>query len=250
MRCLRPPILTLAFSLTECRDAPQSCAGPPRRLIQWKAQRRPPREPSMLQSLLAGGRPLLADGATGTNLRLMLHKLEARTRELNPPRRPERTRSRRQRRATRRCRWVNRADGRPPCSAGTLERRRGGRRLHRADRGPTRRRRGRWRAAAVAAGKCGRPYTVTASFDTASRTMMGVAPARVRRSCPSFRPSACRVRCELRRRRLRPLGGDPWDEARRDTNRQGQRRRTAMAWGGNPLFRNAGAHGDLRGSRG
>jgi methionine synthase I (cobalamin-dependent) len=38
----------------------------------------------MLQSLLAEGRPLLADGATGTNLRLMLHKLEARTRELNP----------------------------------------------------------------------------------------------------------------------------------------------------------------------
>jgi hypothetical protein len=48
----------------------------------------------MLQSLLAEGRPRLADGATGTNLRLMLHKLEARTRELNPPRRPERTRSR------------------------------------------------------------------------------------------------------------------------------------------------------------
>ena len=33
------------------------------------------------------------------------------------------------------------------------------------------------RAAAVAAGKCGMPYTVTASFDTAGRTMMGVTPA-------------------------------------------------------------------------
>jgi 5-methyltetrahydrofolate--homocysteine methyltransferase len=33
------------------------------------------------------------------------------------------------------------------------------------------------RAAALAAGKCGMPYTITASFDTAGRTMMGVAPA-------------------------------------------------------------------------
>src|SRR5271166_3607032 len=33
------------------------------------------------------------------------------------------------------------------------------------------------RAAARAAAKCGFPYTITASFDTAGRTMMGVAPA-------------------------------------------------------------------------
>jgi methionine synthase I (cobalamin-dependent) len=33
------------------------------------------------------------------------------------------------------------------------------------------------RAAALAAAKCGMPYTITASFDTAGRTMMGVAPA-------------------------------------------------------------------------
>jgi hypothetical protein len=59
----------------------------------WKRAAGPERT-KMLQSLLAEGRPRLADGATGTNLRLMLHKLEARTRELNPPRRPERTRSR------------------------------------------------------------------------------------------------------------------------------------------------------------
>jgi 5-methyltetrahydrofolate--homocysteine methyltransferase len=33
------------------------------------------------------------------------------------------------------------------------------------------------RAAATAAGKAGMPFTITASFDTAGRTMMGVAPA-------------------------------------------------------------------------
>jgi methionine synthase I (cobalamin-dependent) len=32
------------------------------------------------------------------------------------------------------------------------------------------------RAAAIAAGRAGMPYTVTASFDTAGRTMMGIAP--------------------------------------------------------------------------
>ncbi|MEQ1612514.1 MAG: homocysteine S-methyltransferase family protein, partial [Hyphomicrobiaceae bacterium] len=32
------------------------------------------------------------------------------------------------------------------------------------------------KAAAAAAAKCGMPYTVTASFDTAGRTMMGITP--------------------------------------------------------------------------
>ena len=144
----------------------------------------------MLQSLLAEGRPLLADGATGTNLfamgltsgdlpelwnaehpdrieslhrafvdagsdiiltnsfganrrRLMLHKLEGRTRELN-------------RLAAGIARKVADKARRPVVVAGSvgptgdllaplgpLERRRGGRNLHRADRGPARGRRGR-----------------------------------------------------------------------------------------------------------
>jgi methionine synthase I (cobalamin-dependent) len=189
----------------------------------------------MLKSLLAEGRPLLADGATGTNLftmgltsgdspelwnaehperiaslhqafvdagsdiiltntfganrrRLMLHNLESRTRELN-------------RLAAEIARKVADKAGRPVVVAGSV--------------GPT----GdllaplgplgedeavelfieqieglrdggadvAWietmsapeeiRAAAVAARKCGMPYTVTASFDTAGRTMMGVAPS-------------------------------------------------------------------------
>ena len=188
----------------------------------------------MLQSLLAEGRPLLADGATGTNLfamgltsggspelwnadhpdrtqslhqafvaagadiiltnsfganrrRLMLHGLEARARELN-------------RLAARIARKVAEAAGRPVVVAGSV--------------GPTGdllvplgplseeeaievfaeqieglREGGAdvaWietmsageeiRAAARAAAKCGMPFTITASFDTAGRTMMGVAP--------------------------------------------------------------------------
>ncbi len=72
------------------------------------------------------------------------------------------------------------------------------------------------RAAALAAAKCGMPYTVTASFDTAGRTMMGVAPAAFSDLVAGFRAGACRLWRELRRRRLRSPGGDPWDEAGRD----------------------------------
>ena len=201
----------------------------------------------MLQSLLAEGRPLLADGATGTNLfamgltsgdapelwnaehpdrieslhrafvdagsdiiltnsfganrrRLMLHKLEARTRELN-------------RLAAQNARKVVDAAGRPVVVAGSV--------------GPTGdliaplgplsedeavdvfveqieglREGGAdvaWietmsapeeiRAAAAAAGKCGMPYTITASFDTAGRTMMGVAPAAFGDLVEAFNPA-------------------------------------------------------------
>ena len=201
----------------------------------------------MLQSLLAEGRPLLADGATGTNLfamgltsgdapelwnvehpdriqslhqafvdagsdiiltnsfganrrRLLLHKLEGRTRELN-------------RLAVQNARKVADKAGRPVVVAGSI--------------GPTGdliaplgplsedeavdifveqieglRQGGAdvaWietmsapeeiRAAAIAAGKCGMPYTVTASFDTAGRTMMGVAPAAFSELVEAFDPS-------------------------------------------------------------
>jgi methionine synthase I (cobalamin-dependent) len=44
-------------------------------------------------------------------------------------------------------------------------------------------------AAAVAAGKCGMPYTVTASFDTAGRTMMGVAPVAFGELVEAFDPA-------------------------------------------------------------
>jgi methionine synthase I (cobalamin-dependent) len=201
----------------------------------------------MLQSLLAEGRPLLADGATGTNLfamgltsgdspelwnaehadrieslhrsfvdagsdiiltnsfganrrRLMLHKLEGRTRELN-------------RLAARNARRVADSAGRPVVVAGSV--------------GPT----GdllvplgplsedeamevfveqieglleggadvAWietmsapeemRAAALAASRCGMPYTLTASFDTAGRTMMGLAPAAFGELVEGFDPA-------------------------------------------------------------
>jgi 5-methyltetrahydrofolate--homocysteine methyltransferase len=45
------------------------------------------------------------------------------------------------------------------------------------------------RAAAAAAAKCGMPYTVTASFDTAGRTMMGVAPAAFAELVQAFDPA-------------------------------------------------------------
>jgi methionine synthase I (cobalamin-dependent) len=44
------------------------------------------------------------------------------------------------------------------------------------------------RAAAVAAAKAGMPYTITASFDTAGRTMMGVAPAALGALVEAFDP--------------------------------------------------------------
>jgi methionine synthase I (cobalamin-dependent) len=189
----------------------------------------------MLQSLLAEGRPLLADGATGTNLfamglssgdspelwnadhpdrieslhkafidagadiiltnsfganrrRLMLHGLEARARELN-------------RLAAQSARKIADRAGRPIVVAGSV----GPTGDLIAPLGPLSEdeavdvfveqieglREGRadvaWmetmsafeeiRAAASAAAKCGMPFTITASFDTAGRTMMGVAPA-------------------------------------------------------------------------
>jgi methionine synthase I (cobalamin-dependent) len=200
----------------------------------------------MLQSLLAEGRPLLADGATGTNLfamgltsgdspelwnvtrpdrieslhrafvdagadiiltnsfganrrRLTLHGLEARARELN-------------RLAAQNARKVADRAGRAVVVAGSV--------------GPTGdliaplgplsedeavdafieqieglREGGAdvvWietmsaaeeiRAAALAAAKCGMPYTVSASFDTAGRTMMGVAPATFADLVEAFEP--------------------------------------------------------------
>jgi methionine synthase I (cobalamin-dependent) len=209
----------------------------------------------MLQTLLAEGRPLLADGATGTNLfamglaagetpelwnaahpdrikalhqafvdagaviiltnsfggnrrRLALHGLEARARELN-------------RLAARNARAVAVAAGRRVIVAGSV--------------GPTGdifaplgplgedeavevfieqieglRQGGAdvvWietmsaaeeiRAAARAAAKVGMPYTITASFDTAGRTMMGVAPAALGALVEGFdpKPSAYGANC-------------------------------------------------------
>ncbi len=188
----------------------------------------------MLQTLLARGRPLLADGATGTNLfevgltsgdnpelwndthpdriqalhqsfvdagadiiltnsfggnrrRLMLHNLEGRTRELN-------------RLAARNARAVADRAGRPVVVAGSV----GPTGDLLAPLGPltedeafavfveqieglkeggadvvwieTMSAPEEIRAAAKAAGSLGMPYTVTASFDTAGKTMMGVAP--------------------------------------------------------------------------
>ncbi len=201
----------------------------------------------MLQTLLAEGRPLLADGATGTNLfalgltsgdspelwnadrpdrieglhrafvdagadiiltnsfganrrRLMLHGLEARARELN-------------RAAAQIARKVADNAGRRVVVAGSV--------------GPTGdllaplgplsedeavevfieqieglREGGAdvvWietmsaaeeiRAAARAAAKCATPYAITASFDTAGRTMMGVAPAAFGALVEAFEPA-------------------------------------------------------------
>ena len=255
----------------------------------------------MLQSLLAEGRPLLADGATGTNLfamgltsgnspelwnaehpdrieslhrsfvdagsdiiltntfganrrRLMLHKLEGRTRELN-------------RLAAEIARKVADSARRPVVVAGSV----GPTGDLLAPLGPLSEdeavdvfieqieglREGgadvAWietmsapeemRAAAVAAAKCGMPYTVTASFDTAGRTMMGVAPAAFSDLVQAFDPApvAYGANCGVGASDLLAaiLGMAPGATA----DRQGQRRRAAMAWRGNPLFRHPGAHG-------
>src|SRR5579872_3310970 len=201
----------------------------------------------MLQSLLAEGRPLLADGATGTNLfamgltsgdspelwnaehpdrieslhqafvdagadiiltnsfganrrRLTLHKLEGRTRELN-------------RLAAQNARKVADRAGRPIVVAGSV----GPTGDLLAPLGPlsedeaidvfaeqieglleggadvawieTMSAPEEMRAAALAAGRRRMPYTITASFDTAGRTMMGVTPAAFSELVEAFDPA-------------------------------------------------------------
>jgi methionine synthase I (cobalamin-dependent) len=201
----------------------------------------------MLQSLLGEGRPLLADGATGTNLfamglasgdspelwnaehadrveslhqafvdagadiiltnsfganrrRLMLHKLEGRTRELN-------------RLAAQNARKVADRAGRPVVVAGSV----GPTGDLIAPLGPlsedevvdvfaeqieglleggadvawieTMSAPEEMRAAALAAGRCRAPYTITASFDTAGRTMMGLTPAAFSELVEAFDPA-------------------------------------------------------------
>ena len=109
------------------------------------------------------------------------------------------------------------------------------------------------RAAARAAAKVGMPYTVTASFDTAGRTMMGVSPAALGALLADFdpKPLAQGANCgvgaaDLARRHPRHERG----RTRRDADRQGERRRAALAWGRDPLFRHAGTDGEpTRGSR-
>lgn len=51
------------------------------------------------------------------------------------------------------------------------------------------------RAAATAAGRVGMPYTVTASFDTAGNTMMGVTPAAMIGTVGAFTPHAHGIGC-------------------------------------------------------
>ena len=200
----------------------------------------------MLETLLGQGRPLLADGATGTNLfemgltsgdspelwnanhpdrvlalhqsfvdagadiiltnsfggnrrRLMLHQLEGRTRELN-------------RLAAGIARSAANRAGRPVAVAGSV----GPTGDLLAPLGPITEEEAYsifleqieglkeggadvvWietmsapdeiRAAARAAGALGMPYTVTASFDTAGKTMMGVAPAALAQLTADFDP--------------------------------------------------------------
>ena len=257
----------------------------------------------MLQVLLSEGRPLLADGATGTNLfamglasgdspelwnaehpdriqslhqafvdagsdiiltnsfggnrrRLMLHGLETRARELN-------------RLAAQNARKVadsagrpvvvgrvGRAHGRPSRSAWTIERRGSDRGFCRADRGPARRRRRRRldrdhvsaRGNACGGGR-GRQVRYAVCGDRKLRHGRahhdGRRPLRVQRGCRGFRPGAHRIWRELRGRRLRSPGRHPRNEVGRSSDRQGERRRAAVARGGDPLFGHAGTDGDL-----
>ena len=51
------------------------------------------------------------------------------------------------------------------------------------------------RAAAEAAARCGMDYTVTASFDTAGRTMMGITPEAMAETTTSFTPAPHGIGC-------------------------------------------------------
>ena len=107
------------------------------------------------------------------------------------------------------------------------------------------------RAAALAAAKTGMPFTITASFDTAGRTMMGVAPAALGALVEAFDPGpvAYGANCgvgasDLLVAILAMSAARP--DARAD--RQGQCRRAKMARRRDSLFRHAGADGEIRGA--
>ena len=245
----------------------------------------------MLQTLLAEGRPLLADGATGTNLfamgltsgdspelwnaehpdriqalhqafvdagadiiltnsfganrrRLALHGLDPRARELN-------------RLAAENARNVADRAGRPIVVAGSV----GPTGDLLAPLGPLSEadavevfveqiealRDGgadvAWietmsapeeiRAAATAAARVGLPFTITASFDTAGRTMMGVAPAALGALVEDFdaKPLGYGANCGVGASDLLlAILGMSAARPGRGADRQSQRRGAAMAW--------------------
>jgi 5-methyltetrahydrofolate--homocysteine methyltransferase len=109
------------------------------------------------------------------------------------------------------------------------------------------------KAAATAAGRVGIPYTFTASFDTAGRTMMGITPAALVEFAKELRPRADGDWRELRCRGIGPRDERPAHECERGgdpAHCQGERRSTAVHRRADPLFGHAGAHGQLRGHRG
>ncbi len=109
------------------------------------------------------------------------------------------------------------------------------------------------RAAARAAGRLGTPYTATASFDTAGKTMMGLAPAAFAELVGGFdpQPLAFGANCGVGAADLL-VSILAMSEARpgRRPDRQGQRRPAAMAWRAYSLLRLAGTDGRLRRARG
>ena len=104
------------------------------------------------------------------------------------------------------------------------------------------------RAAAKGAIAAGMPYTVTASFDTAGRTMMGLAARRSSRGLCRSAAAAAGDGRELRCRRLRPslfARADDRGEPGPCLHRQIELRNSASSRRARPLFRDAGADGRL-----
>ena len=104
------------------------------------------------------------------------------------------------------------------------------------------------KAAAQAAIEVGMPYTYTVSFDTAGRSMMGLAPEGYPWRCRRPVEAARRGRRQLRRRRLRhPVVAARHDrgEAGCDDHHQGQLRHSGISRHRDPLFRHARTDGRL-----
>ena len=104
------------------------------------------------------------------------------------------------------------------------------------------------RAAAEAAIRVGLPYTYTVSFDTAGRSMMGLAPKDIHGVADGLAesPVAVGANCGVGASDILVLAArHDRGAARRDGDRQGQLRHPGIPRHRDPLFRHAGTDGRL-----
>jgi len=212
----------------------------------------------------AGADIILTNTFGGNRHRLKLHPQRAPRARAQPGRGPDRAGGRRRRAPTGRGGGIGRPDRRAlrAPSARSLKRTRSpsspSRSAAWSRAGSTlcgsrrcRRRKSSARAARAAIA-VGVPYTATASFDTAGRTMMGLHPADYAAVFRRLRSAPDRGRRELRRGRVRHPCDAPRDErrpARAAADLEGQLRGAVLPGRRHRVLRRSGSHGRVRAPR-